>query len=831
MPPPKMFLQFLLLLLALPFCTPADTITPTQPLRDGDVLVSKGASFALGFFSLGNPNHRYVGVWYYNISKQTVVWVLNRDDPINDTSGVLSIHTRGNLVLYRRDSPLWSTNVSVSSVNNTVAQLLDTGNLVLIQNDGKRVVWQGFDYPTDTLLPYMKLGLDRRTGLNRFLTSWKSPSDPGTGEYSYKMEASGSPQLFLQKGVDLIWRNGPWNGLRWAGVPEMNNGFLLNASFFNNDDEVYVVFGIVQPSILSRLTVDSDGFVRRYTWQESYRKWVAFWFAPAERCDNYGRCGPNGNCNLYTADYFECTCLAGFEPKSAREWSLREGSGGCVRIQGANLCTSGEGFIKVAQVKVPDTSAARVDTSLSLEECREECLNNCNCSAYTSANVSGGGSGCLSWYGDLMDTRVFTKGGQDLFLRVDAITLAHSKRKKNIFHKKWMIVILTVGVALVTVLMVSLSWLAKKKRKGKERQHKALFNLSLNDTWLAHYSKAKQVNESETNSELQLFDLSTIVAVTNNFSFTNKLGRGGFGSVYKGQLSNGQEIAVKRLSKDSGQGVEEFKNEVTLIAKLQHRNLVKLLGCCIEEEEKMLIYEYLPNKSLDSFIFDETKISMLTWEKRFEIIIGIARGILYLHQDSRLRIIHRDLKASNVLLDVDMIPKISDFGMARLFGGNQIEGSTNRVVGTYGYMSPEYAMEGLFSIKSDVYSFGVLLLEIITGRRNTTYYCDSPSFNLVGYVWSLWSEGKALDIVDVSLAKSNHANEVLRCIQIGLLCVQEFAIDRPTMLTIIFMLGNNSTLPPPNQPAFIMKTYHNDAKSPNVGACSINEVTITMDAR
>ncbi|RVW86392.1 G-type lectin S-receptor-like serine/threonine-protein kinase RKS1 [Vitis vinifera] len=175
---------------------------------------------------------------------------------------------------------------------------------------------------------------------------------------------------------------------------------------------------------------------------------------------------------------------------------------------------------------------------------------------------------------------------------------------------------------------------------------------------------------------------SIIAAATNNFSFTNKLGWGGFGSVYKGQLSNGQEIAVKRLSKDSGQGVEEFKNEVTLIAKLQHRNLVKLLGCCIEEEEKVLIYEYMPNKSLDSFIFDETKRSMLTWEKRFEIIIGIAQGILYLHQDSRLRIIHGDLKASNVLLDVDMIPKISDFGMARLFGGNQIEGSTNRVVGT-----------------------------------------------------------------------------------------------------------------------------------------------------
>ncbi|XP_002270258.2 G-type lectin S-receptor-like serine/threonine-protein kinase At1g11410 [Vitis vinifera] len=822
-----MFLQFLLLLLALPFCTPAETITPTQPLRDGDVLVSKGARFALGFFSPSNSSHRYVGLWYYSIST-TVVWVLNRDDPINDTSGVLSINTRGNLVLYRRDSLIWSTNVSVSSVNNTIAQLLDTGNLVLIQNDGKRVVWQGFDYPTDTMLPYMKLGLDRRTGLNRFLTSWKSQGDPGTGEYSHKMGVSGSPQMFFRKGFQPLWRTDPWNGLGWASVPEVDSGSIFNTTFLNNTDEVSVVYNVMQPSVLSRLTADSDGFLQFYTAQKSDSKWVAFWFAPAERCDTYGRCGPNGNCNLITADFFECTCLAGFEPKSARDWSLADGSQGCVRIHGSSVCRSGEGFIKMAHMKVPDTSAARVDTSLSLEECREECLNNCNCSAYTRASVSG--SGCLSWYGDLMDTRVLSVGGQDLFLRVDAITLAQNKRKKNIFHKKWLMVILTVGLALVTVLMVSLSWLAMKKRKGKGRQHKLLFNLNLSDTWLAHYSKAKQGNESRTPSKLQLFDLSTIVAATNNLSFTNKLGRGGFGSVYKGQLSNGQEIAVKRLSNDSGQGVEEFKNEVTLTAELQHRNLVKLLGCCIEEEEKVLIYEYMPNKSLDSFIFDETKRSMLTWEKCFEIIIGIARGILYLHQDSRLRIIHRDLKASNVLLDVDMIPKISDFGMARLFGGNQIEGSTNRVVGTYGYMSPEYAMEGLFSIKSDVYSFRVLLLEIITGRRNTTYYCGSPSFNLVGYVWSLWTESKALDIVDLSLEKSNHTNEVLRCIHIGLLCVQEFAIDRPTMLTIISMLGNNSTLPPPNQPAFVVKPCHNDANSSSVEA-SINELTITMDAR
>ncbi|KAH9796653.1 G-type lectin S-receptor-like serine/threonine-protein kinase B120 [Citrus sinensis] len=189
------------------------------------------------------------------------------------------------------------------------------------------------------------------------------------------------------------------------------------------------------------------------------------------------------------------------------------------------------------------------------------------------------------------------------------------------------------------------------------------------------------VGGSQVNgTDLPMFNFNTIAVATNYFSEGNKLGRGGFGPVHKGKLPEGQDIAVKRLSRKSGQGLEEFKNEIILIAKLQHRNLVRLLGCCIQGEEKMLIYEYMPNKSLDLFIFDPAKQALLDWTKRFAIIEGIARGLLYLHRDSRLRIIHRDLKASNILLDEDMNPKISDFGMARIFGFNQNEANTNRVV-------------------------------------------------------------------------------------------------------------------------------------------------------
>ncbi|KAJ0983291.1 hypothetical protein J5N97_011546 [Dioscorea zingiberensis] len=247
--------------------------------------------------------------------------------------------------------------------------------------------------------------------------------------------------------------------------------------------------------------------------------------------------------------------------------------------------------------------------------------------------------------------------------------------------------------------------------------------------------------------ESRLFDLNDLKEATDNFSDANMLGEGGFGPVYKGALKDGQEIAVKKLSRTSGQGMFELRNEVVFVAKLQHRNLVKLLGCCLEEKEKLLVYEYLPNTSLDNFLFDPIKVQQLDWSRRYKIIQGISKGLLYLHEDSRLRIIHRDLKASNILLDGDMNPKISDFGLAKHFGVNETHGKTNRIAGTYGYMAPEYAIHGEFSTKSDAFSYGVLILEIVTGQKNGGFQRGSnPADNLLSHVWKHWNEGRALEL-------------------------------------------------------------------------------------
>ncbi|XP_022845902.1 cysteine-rich receptor-like protein kinase 29 [Olea europaea var. sylvestris] len=346
-------------------------------------------------------------------------------------------------------------------------------------------------------------------------------------------------------------------------------------------------------------------------------------------------------------------------------------------------------------------------------------------------------------------------------------------------------------------------------------------------------------NEISTVESLH-YDFGTIRAATNNFSDGNKLGQGGFGVVYKGKLPNGKDIAVKRLSHDSGQGNLEFKNEVLLVARLQHRNLVRLLGFSVEGNERLLIYEWVQNGSLDRFIFDSNN-PCLDWEKRYIIIGGVAKGLLYLHEDSRLRIIHRDLKASNVLLDGEMNPKISDFGMARLFVPSETQHSTSRIVGTYGYMAPEYVLHGHFSIKSDVYSFGVLILEIISGQKTYNFRNGESGDDLISCVWKNWHQETIANIIDPALRTSSGSmRDIMRCVHIGLLCVQENATDRPTMGSVVLMLSSFSlTLAVPSRPAFFMsgsfhpeisvlhKTHSSPDQSDSTTHLSTNEASMS----
>jgi len=300
-----------------------------------------------------------------------------------------------------------------------------------------------------------------------------------------------------------------------------------------------------------------------------------------------------------------------------------------------------------------------------------------------------------------------------------------------------------------------------------------------------------------SNSEF-IFKYDILREATSNFNAKNKLGEGGFGSVFKGVLPDGRQVAVKRLYMGSRQGDAEFLNEANLISRVQHSHLVKLLGCSIDSSERLLVYEYHQNSSLDKILFDATEHHILDWKERYEIMVGTARGLAYLHEESEIRIIHRDIKASNILLDDKYRPKIADFGLARFFAEDQSHMSTN-VAGTLGYMAPEYALRGQLTEKVDVFAFGVLVLEIISGRKRV----HDTEFLIEG-TWKLYKAERALEVIDPTLKGSYSSEEGIRVIKIGLLCTQAAAALRPSMSRVVSMLTNEAeNLPSPTKPAFI----------------------------
>ncbi|KAE8692219.1 G-type lectin S-receptor-like serine/threonine-protein kinase [Hibiscus syriacus] len=744
------------------YASAADTLAPAQSLRNGSTLVSPGQIFELGFFSPVNSNKYYLGIWYKRLP-DTVVWVGNRENPVIDSHAFLNISSTGYLFIFDgQNTMIWSANSS-RSANNPVAQLLDSGNLVVKDEDTdeetESYLWESFDFPTDTQLPGMKIGRNFKTGVNLYLRARKGVNDPSPGDFTYGIEHNGLPQFFLRAGMKKRFRGGPWNGIRFGGLPPQE-GPLTVCVFVFNTEEVYRSYEVVDKSVIMRFTVNESGLLERRVLYENTSEWTTMFTLQNDKCDDYAQCGPNGVCKIKQRPI--CECLEGFIPRSEREWRELNWTGGCVRSTPLD-CRKREGFLQVENVKLPDLLDFKLDNRLNLEDCRAECLKNCSCTAYARSNYNG--SGCLMWFGELTDIREFIveQFDQNIYVRLPASEVELHSNKEDL--------------------------------------------------------------------ELPLFDFVTIASATNNFSDSNKIGTGGFGLVYKGELFEGQEIAVKRLSSNSRQGVEHFKNEVAMISKLQHRNLVRLLGYCIKRDERMLIYEFMPNRSLNYFIFDETRRNVLTWPKRFEIIMGISRGLLYLHQDSRLRIIHRDLKTSNVLLDNELNPKISDFGIAKMFGGDQVEAKTKRVFGTYGYMSPEYAIDGKFSVKSDVFSLGVLLLEIVSGKRNRGFNHPDHYHNLLGHAWLLWNDEKAMELMDRCSEDSCVEEQVVRCILVGLLCVQKHVEDRPTMSCVVRMLDNEeiaTSLPRPKEPGFYVERSSGDTNAVGLHTQPSTENALTL---
>lgn len=394
-----------------------DTINPKQSVNGSQTIVSSGQKFELGFFSPGNANDQYLGIWYKNIPVQTVVWVANRNKPLRNSSGILTFHKDGMLVILNQEGDvIWSSSSS-RTAKSPVAQLLDTGNFVLKDvADGKveNYLWQSFDYPSDTLLPGMKLGWNWKTGLNRYLTSWKSSDDPSFGNYSYGLNSGGLPQFVLSRGSTVLFRSGPWCGTQFSGAPALMVNPIFTPMFVFNANEVYYAFKITK-NINSRFLLSHSGVVQHLSWNERLG-WYQLFTVQEDRCDNYGLCGSYGYCNIDKSP--NCDCLKGFLPRSPQDWKMLDWSGGCVR-KDPNVCR-GDRFLKITRLKLPDAMQFRVKVNMTIEDCEAECLKNCSCVAYAQLGSSGDGKGCVTWFGDLIDIKQVAEYGQDLNIRVAA---------------------------------------------------------------------------------------------------------------------------------------------------------------------------------------------------------------------------------------------------------------------------------------------------------------------------------------------------------------------------------------------------------------------------
>ncbi|XP_058073058.1 receptor-like serine/threonine-protein kinase SD1-8 isoform X2 [Magnolia sinica] len=678
-----------------------DRIRFRQWVGEAQSLVSANQVFELGFFSPGKSKKRYVGIWYKTDPAQTIVWVANRQTPLpSSLFGSLTINTNGNLMILgstqnpktpSRGNSIPAQNpktlsigisIPLSSVrakSNSSLTLLDCGNLVFTERnaegDEPLTLWQSFDYPSDTYIPGMKLRLNVIGGSPMMLRSWRSKDDPSPGDFTLELDSSGAGQLSIWKyGKARNWTSGFWNGQIFTSIPETKS---YNFNYFSDENGSYFRYSIKENSVISRLVMDVSGQIKLFTLSEENRAWRMLWFQPREVCDYYAYCGSNGACNQYSSS--SCRCLDGFMPRSPREWESNVWSSGCVRRTPLR-CGETDQFVMMKMTRLPPPSDNFLDSSVQLNDCEAKCRSDCSCTGFAPAY--GNSSGCRLWHGELMGLQENKSSGQDLHVRIGPFDLDEGKKRRL-----WIIALVIVPSMLLLFGGI-ICYFRRRVRVQRRRElrckakRETSVAASLFDLGINMVTTNQSMQGGQNSLDFQVFNFPTISAATGDFSVANKLGEGGFGPVYKGRLNKGLEIAVKRLSQRSSQGLEELKTEIMLIAKLQHMNLVRLFGCCIEGEEKMLIYEYMPNKSLDTFIFDPVKRKLLDWGKRVWIINGIAQGLLYLHKYSRLRIIHRDLKASNILLDSEMNPKISDFGMARVFGQNESEAKTKRVVGT-----------------------------------------------------------------------------------------------------------------------------------------------------
>jgi hypothetical protein len=585
-----------------------DTISAGQPLGSSDKLVSGNGRYALGFFETGSESNWYMGIWFNTVPKLTPAWVANRDNPVKNTILLqLAVFHDGNLVILdkSKNSIIWSTGANITT-NDTIAVLLDSGNLILHNpSNPSDIMWQSFDYPTDTFFPGAKLGWDKATGLNRRLVSWKNSVNPATGTYSEELDPSGVDQYLLTalNSPMPYWSSGAWNGQYFALMPETSNHLLVNFTFINNDQEKYFMYTLDDETMVIRNYLDMSGQAKAYMWLESSQKWVPM-FAQPKACDVYAICGPFTVCNDNTMP--ACNCMKSFTVRSPKDWELDDRTSGCtanapLECSSNRSTSSADRFYSMPCVGLPQ-NAQRMQVASSATECAQVCQSDCSCTAYSFGN-----SGCSIWHNDLLNVRqqecngISSTDGEILYLRLSTKeTLTHKANRRGLIVGT-SFVVAALGLLALVVLLVF--W-----------KNKTMFSGGI-------------LNNAQGFDGITVFGYTDLQRATKHFS--EKLGGGSFGSVFKGSLSDSTTIAVKRLD-HAYQGEKQFRAEVSSIGIIHHINLVRLFGFCCDGSRRLLVYEHMPNRSLDLHLFERR--TTIPWNSRYQRALGVARGLAYLHE-------------------------------------------------------------------------------------------------------------------------------------------------------------------------------------------------------
>lgn len=777
-------------LLSAPVIAELNSTSATVLIAGDSTLLSPNRTFELGFFSAKGGATWFLVIRYASIPDRTVVWVANRAAPVTRGFGppsALLTHPDGRLaVADSSGSLLWFSN---NTRPGSAVRLLDTGNLLLLSSSGA-LVWQSFDHPADTWLPDMAVTPDRP------LVSWRSRSDPSPGPYSLRLRGGEFDLVF--DGSARYWSTGNWTGKQFTGVPEMTVPYIYHFQFSNpfgpNASFSYSVVEAptegVEP-LLTRFVVDFSGLLMQYTWSPQRASWEMFWSRPDISCQVYGRCGNLGRC---VGGLHLCDCPFRLRPADPAAWSSGDYSRGCFR--GDDSSCSTDEFEEIGAVDLNGEIAVKI-SGVSRDACEDSCRSNCSCFGLTYDSRT---SVCRNLYEKAYNLRNSTSSPVS-FLRVSASSGNISKKSKAELKKTTLIamicgVLLAILGSIASLLVLRMN--RRREGKGGEEGEGAFSNL-------------------------KVFTYKELLAATRGFS--ERIGHGSFGAVFRGELPDSISVAVKRLERPiGGDGDREFRAEVRTIGSVHHVNLVRLRGFCSDDTHRLLVYDYMPLGPLSAYLRRDSQ-PPLSWAARFQIAVGTAKGITYLHEECRDRIIHCDIKPENILLDGGFTPRVSDFGLAKLVGRDR-----SRVItamrGTRGYVAPEWIYGTAITAKADVYSYGMMLLEILGGRRNVDPPTPPEADEAVdGWFFPSWAarrivEGKVADVVDPELGGEYDGGEAERAARVAVWCIQDEEAARPAMGTVVKMLEGTLEVTVPLLPRLLQALVSGDSFQP-VGGFSL----------